>query len=67
MELKCTIDLSPEDVKDMICKSLQDKGISVTPQNIMFHVSKIEKGSQIDPYMVYEFMGAKIHNVKVGK
>ncbi len=68
MEFRAAIELSPEQIREMIQTYLSNKGVYInSSEDIVFKVSKQERGSQIDPYTVYEFTGAKINNIKVGK
>lgn len=67
MEFNACIDLTPEEIKEMIITYLTNKAIYISNKDIVFKVHQQEKGSQMDPYIVHEFAGAKINNIKVGK
>jgi hypothetical protein len=67
MEFNACIELTPEEIKEMIVTYFANKAICINNKDIMFRVHQQEKGSQMDPYTVYEFAGAKISNIKVGK
>lgn len=68
MEFAASIEISPEQIREMIRKYFANKGVCInSSDDITFKVSAQERGPQMDPYTVYEFTGAKINNIKVGK
>ena len=68
MEFKASLDLNPDQVREMIRTYFANNGIGInSSEDIVFKVSAKERGSQMDPYTVYEFTGVKINNIKVGK
>ena len=68
MEFKASLDLVPDQIREMIRTYFANNGICInSSEDIVFKVRAQERGSQMDPYTVYEFTGVKINNIKVGK
>ena len=67
MKFNATIELNKIQVSEIITQALKNQDIHINPQDIEFEVKKIEKGNQIDSWVVYEFTCVKIKNVQIGE
>ena len=65
MNLRATIELDNNQVKELIVQALMNEGIIVDDKDVQFIVTAKEQGNQRDSWTVHEFTGIKIKNVKM--
>ena len=65
MNLRATIELDNNQVKELIVQALMNEGILVDDKDVQFIVTAKEQGNQRDSWTVHEFTGIKIKNVKM--
>ena len=66
MIVNATIVLTPLQVREILCKYLEQEGIDVSHQDISFVVEAIECGNQKDAWCKHELKKVEIKNVKLG-
>lgn len=67
MELTATIELSVQQVRELIRRGLLDEGIQIFPDKIIFNIEKEYHGDQRDSWETYELKKIKITDVKINR
>lgn len=67
MELTATIELSVQQVRELIRRGLLDEGIQISPDKIIFNIEKEYHGDQRDHWETYELKKIKITDVKMNR